>query len=524
MVERDEYGTEDTVVFGIRWDGGKRPRNGRKWLTAAIAVVAAALLPAAAAQAAPSHGREVHGLVVPAAGHDGDARRLVAGLGGHAGRRLGIVGGFAARVPADALARLASSRVIRSATPDVSLTVRSADEDGAAAAAASMDVVRSASGSQSLQDRGIDGSGVGVALVDSGAMRLPGLDDGQLAIGPDFSRDADDPDLRGLDAFGHGTHLAGIIAGHDGAYSGVAPGAHVVSVKVADAGGSTNLLRLLAGLDWVRRHHSQLDIRVVNLSLGVGVANAGYVREPLAYTVEQLWRSGLVVVAAAGNGGAASGQLDLPAADPYVVAVGGADTAGTQARDDDAVASFSSRGTVRSPDVIAPATRISSLRVPGSTLDHAFPAARIGDRWFRGSGTSQAAAVVSGLVAQLLQQRPGLSPDQVKALLVSGAVPVDGADASAEGAGEADAAGSAAQPTPSASAVAQSFPRAVLDLRRLNLTGTNRHSAIGDDRWAGSTWSGSTWSGSTWSGSTWSGSTWSGSTWSAASWGDDEGS
>jgi serine protease AprX len=524
MVERDEHGAEDTVVFGIRWDGGRRPRNGRKWLTAAIAVVTAALLPTAAAQAASSHGRELRALVVPAAGHDGDARRLVARLGGHAGRRIGIVDGFAARVPAHAVARLASARVIRSATPDVSLSVRSAGDDAAATAATSMDMVRSASGSQPLQDRGIDGSGVGVALVDSGAMRLPGLDDGQLVTGPDFSGDADDRDLRGLDAFGHGTHLAGIIAGRDGAWSGVAPGARVVSVKVADASGSTNLLRVLEGLDWVRSHRSELDIRVVNLSLGVGVGNAGYVREPLAFAVEQLWRSGLVVVAAAGNGGNASGQLDLPAADPYVVAVGGADTADTAARDDDSVASFSSRGGARSPDVVAPATRIVSLRVPGSTLDHAFPAARIGDRWFRGSGTSQAAAVVSGLAAQLLQQRPWLSPDQVKALLVSGAVPVGGDTKSAEGAGEVDAAASGAQPAPSASSAAQRFPLAVLDLRRLRSVGSHRHSAIGDDRWAGSTWSGSTWSGSTWSGSTWSGSTWSGSTWSAASWGDDGGS
>jgi hypothetical protein len=516
MVEGTQREVEDTVVFGIRWDGGRRPRNGRKWLAAAVAVLAAALAPATA-QATPDHASLTRALVVPAAGHGADARRLVAHLGGHAGRRIGLVGGFSARVPASALARLAQASVVRSAAPDVALTVRS-DDDAAAQASSSMGVVRASSGAQALQSQGIDGSGVGVALVDSGAMRLPGLDGGQLVTGPDFSRDAGDADLRGLDTFGHGTHLAGIIAGRDGAFSGVAPGARVVSVKVADASGSTSLLRVLAGLEWVRSHRSDLDIRVINLSLGVSLGDAGYVREPLAFAVEQLWRSGLVVVAAAGNSGADSTHLDLPAADPYVIAVGGADTAGSESRDDDAVASFSSRSDGRRPDVIAPATRIVSLRVPGSALDRAFPAARIGDRWFRGSGTSQAAAVVSGVAAQLLQQRPDLTPDQVKALLVRGASQVGGDDASAEGAGEVDAARSAAQPTPSAASVAQSWTRAVLDLGRLDLTGSTRRTAIGDDRWAGSTWSGSTWSGSTWSGSTWSGSTWSG-----ASWGDGDG-
>jgi serine protease AprX len=168
--------------------------------------------------------------------------------------------------------------------------------------------------------------------------------------------------------------------------------------------------------------------------------------------------------------------------------------------------------------VIAPATRIVSLRVPGSSLDHAFPAARIGDRWFRGSGTSQAAAVVSGLAAQLLQQRPDLTPDQLKALLVAGASRVDDSPVAATGAGEVDAARSAAQPAPAASSVVQNWTRAVLDLSRLDLVGATRRTALGDDRWAGSTWSGSTWSGSTWSGSTWSGSTWSGSTWSGSTW------
>jgi serine protease AprX len=519
MVERDEHGAEDTVVFGIRWDGGKRPRNGRKWLTAAIAIVAAALLPAAVQAStldAPAGAALRTAVVVPVPGQAAGARALVARLGGHAGRRLAIVHGFAARVPADALARLAHAGVVRSAVPDVPMSVRSDDAaSGADAATSSMRVVRTASGAQALQDHGDDGTGVAVALVDSGVMELPGLDSGQVVRGPDFSSDADVEDRSGLDAFGHGTHLAGIIAGHDadGGFSGVAPGAQVVSVKVAAADGSTSLLRVLAGLDWVRRNADRYGIRVVNLSMGVDAASSSYVHDPLAYAAETLWHSGLVVVAAAGNAGTGKGMLDMPAGDPYVIAVGALDTNGTADPSDDQVASFSSRGDgTRRPDFVAPGSAVVSLRVPGGTLDTAFPAARVGERFFRGSGTSQAAAVASGLAALLLEQRPGLDPDQVKALLADAARDVPG-DPLAEGAGAVDAAAASAAPAPALDAVRQTWAPARLELKRLGHKANAHRNAGSAAEWAGRTWSGRTWSGRTWSGRTWSGRTWSGGAW-----------
>jgi serine protease AprX len=514
MVGREEHGARDKVVFGIRWDGGKPPRA-RGGLMAALVALVAALVPALAQAApprAPAGGAALRSaLVVPAAGHAAGARRLVVRLGGDAGRRVGIVHGFVARVPAAALPRLAAASVVRSAAPDVALSVR-ADDDAAAqaAAAASTQVVREASGAQALQDEGIDGSGVAVALVDSGAMELRGLDAGQIVRGPDFSADAASAARRGLDAFGHGTHLAGIIAGHDGSgFTGVAPGARIVSVKVAAADGSTSLLRVLEGLDWVRRHGDDYGVRVVNLSFGVDAASAGYVRDPLAFAAEQLWRSGFVVVAAAGNAGAGAGQLDLPAADPYVIAVGALDTSATVDRSDDGVAAFSSRGNAqRSPDLVGPGTGVVSLRVAGGALDLEFPAARIGSRFFRGSGTSQATATVSGVAALLLQQRPGLAPDQVKALLEASArdlgdSPLD------QGAGAVDASALDALATPALAAVRQAFRPAVLDPRRLVRQGAARRNAANDAEWEGRTWSGRTWSGRTWSGRTWSGRTWS---------------
>src|SRR6185503_9342969 len=98
-----------------------------------------------------------------------------------------------------------------------------------------------------------DGAGVGVALLDSGVVPVAGLDrPGALVVGPDFSDEGDDPDLAGLDTFGHGTHLAGIIAGQDPetGFEGVAPGARVISVKVAGADGVTSLAQVLDGMEW----------------------------------------------------------------------------------------------------------------------------------------------------------------------------------------------------------------------------------------------------------------------------------
>jgi serine protease AprX len=294
------------------------------------------------------------------------------------------------------------------------------------------------------------------------------------------------------------------------AFTGIAPDARIVSVKVADAAGATDVSQVIAGLDWVVQHgrDGDLDVRVVNLSFGTdGVQD--YSLDPMAYAVERVWRAGIVVVVSGGNEGYGSAKLNDPAYDPYVLAVGGSDSGGTTQADDDVVAPWSSRGdAARHPDLVAPGTSVVSLRSPGSSLDLDHPAARIGSRFFRGSGTSQATATVSGVAALLLQQRPGLAPDQVKALLEASArdlgdSPLD------QGAGAVDASALDALATPALAAVRQAFRPAVLDPRRLVRQGAARRNAANDAEWEGRTWSGRTWSGRTWSGRTWSGRTWS---------------
>jgi len=547
------------------------------------------LLGAAEVQAAPER---VLVVVGAQPGETRTAERLVQRLGGDVGRRLGIVHGFVARVPAASIARLRRSGSVRTVVRDTALTLSTLDpidpaveihpidpppaeipvdesadevaqdviadaaldasagsslvpdpvasgedvvsavqdavtdplapveptpEDGPARARASMDLIRASAGAQG----NLTGAGVDVAVIDSGVLGVAGLDGaGKLVRGPDFSEDAYDPDLRGLDTFGHGSHIAGVIGGNDAVsgYRGVAPDARIVSLKVAGADGITSLVRVLMAFDWVRRNRASngLLIRVLNLSFGV-TPRRSYVREPLAYAAEQLWKSGVTVVAAAGNRADGTGSLDLPAADPFLIAVGATDTQHTADPADDTVAEFSSRDAVRPPDLVAPGTAVISLRLPGSTLDEEFPEARIGDGFFRGSGTSQSAAVVSGLVARLLEARPSLTPDQVKALLKAGAVDLP-ADVSADGAGRVDLDRTLALPTPVSKV--QPFQSAVLDLRILwsdlmaEASGTAPLVGAGENGWKGRRWAGRSWSGRSWSGRSWSGRSWSGSDWS----------
>ena len=430
----------------------------------------------------------------------------------------------------------------------------------------------------------LTGAGVGVALIDSGVTPVAGLSTpGKVIYGPDLSFESQAPNLRYLDTYGHGTHMAGIIAGSDPStvtgsarFDGVAPGANIISVKVATADGASDVSQVIAGIDWVVEHRNDkgLNIRVLNLSFGTQSLQAETL-DPLSYAVEQAWNAGIVVVVAAGNDGNTDPNLTMPAANPNVIAVGAADTVGTDTRTDDKVADFSNRGNAaRHADVLAPGRSIVSLRDPGSYIDTTYPSARLSttldpaQRLFKGSGTSQAAAMVSGSVALLLQQRPNLNPDQVKRLLMSTATPVTGADAIAAGSGQINIAAAAKAKTPGAfkqvnlvatglgsldksrggSYVYDSSTGTALSGEK-DIFGNAWNAALwalndrqqktwvggswngtawtgaafggtlaGDQAWTGTAWSGRSWSGSDWAGRSWANATWTGRSWSSSTW------
>jgi serine protease AprX len=287
-------------------------------------------------------------------------------------------------------------------------------------------------GAHDAYRQGFTGKGVGVALIDTGVTPVPGLVSGNVINGPDLSFDSQQPGMAHVDEFGHGTHLASIIAGRDaagapssyldpGRFAGIAPDATLVNVKVGASNGAVDVTQVIAGIDWVVEHSRDagLGIRVISLSYGTDSLQAT-TADPLAYAVENAWKHGIVVVAAGGNDGQPGKTLADPAYDPHVLAVGAMDDAGTVDTSDDTVPQWSTRGTdARHVDVVAPGVSVLGLRVPGGLADTENPQARVGDRFARASGTSQATAVAAGEAALILQKYPGLTPDQVKQLMTT---------------------------------------------------------------------------------------------------------
>ena len=232
--------------------------------------------------------------------------------------------------------------------------------------------------------KGWTGKGVDVALVDSGVARVQGLTSGNVVQGPDLSFESQDAGLVHRDTFGHGTHMASIIAGRDAAssgttyaksdshqFTGIAPDARLVSLKVAAADGGSDVSQVIAAIDWVTQHaHDPGDQHPgaqPQLRHGLDPAPA---LDPLAYAVENAWRAGIVVVVSSGNDGTSRAALADPASDPLVIAVGAEDPVSTDSVGDDTVPSFAQRGTgARHVDVIAPGVHVLGLREPERSAD-----------------------------------------------------------------------------------------------------------------------------------------------------------
>jgi len=409
--------------------------------------------------------------------------------------------------------------------------------------------------------RNLTGQGVGIAVLDSGVALVAGLDGaGKVTYGPDLSIEANGA-LTQQDTFGHGTFMAGIIAGRGATNRssdlpkapanvqlGVAPDAKLLALKLASTDGSVDVSQVIAALDWVTQHPVLPDgtrVRVINLSYGTDSAQT-YLADPLAAAAENAWRHGIVVVTSAGNNGSDNGRLSSPAIDPYVIAVGATDGNNRLdgwTRDHCTVASYSEVGsTDRHVDLVAPGTSLVSARAPGSLIDVDNPSGLVsGDvsgQLFRGSGTSQAAAVVSGSVALLLQAYPNLTPDQVKYALTYGIGGVKHSTSIAAGAGTLDLgkaldtakdlSGTDKTATTLQAAAVQSFPYSTgqgsIDAARGGsvLVDADGSDVSGEIDVQGNTWDPAAWwqassNASAWSGGAWLGNIWTGDDWQPAS-------
>jgi serine protease AprX len=389
----------------------------------------------------------------------------------------------------------------------------------------SVESIARVTGARRLWRQGITGAGVDVALIDTGIAPVAGAP--TSVNGADLSLDANAANLRFLDGYGHGTHMAGIIAGRDagvtdptkakGKFVGIAPGARIVNVKVGAMDGTVHTSQVVAAFDWVvqNKNANGMNIRVVNLSYGAP-ATPDWRLDPLAWAAEVATARGIVVVAAAGNDGAGY-ELASPAYSPRILAVGATEIETNRgARGEYAVAPYTSTGNRRRPDVFVPGSHVISLRVKGSYIDTFKASANINDQLTRGSGTSQATAVASGLAALLVQAFPSASPDQIRALMVNSAEggkghkDVTGIESLVD-AKRAYKLGSKKLPV-----VAPIDPFASCGSTWCRGAGDGTNPALIE--WAKASWNGSGWAGSGWAGSGWAGSGWAGSGWAGVAW------
>jgi len=369
-------------------------------------------------------------------------RALVRALGGQPGVDLHIINGLSARLSANAARRLAASPLVRVVSLNAAIRDTTLTNPTPWTLATSFDQTVGAS---RLWYRST-GAGIGVAVIDTG---ISGdLPDFQTAQGSSSSRviasAVVDPGATSAgDTYGHGTAVAGLVAGNGwyrdssdplfGQYAGTAPDANLISIKIADDSGNATTLDAIYGLQFAVDHKADYNIRVVNLSFRSTSAQS-YTTDPLDAAVEQAWFHGITVVAAAGNLGSASDAVSYaPGNDPYVLTVGAVDSQGTRSNTDDVQASWSSRGTTQDgfskPDVEAPGAHIVTTLAAGSSFATACPTCVIGGAYFQLSGTSLAAPIVSGIAADLLAAHPWWTPAMVKGAIVNTAASLsDGGD------------------------------------------------------------------------------------------------
>ncbi len=358
-----------------------------------------------------------------------DAVRDVAARGGADLSDLDIVGGVAATLTAEDVDRISRDPDVEFVALDATM-VSSGRDDGFIDASKLATTYPFTTNAPSAWSAGATGEGVTVAVIDSG------LAEGQNFHGRVAGRFEFGSATNGLsDQSGHGTYVSGIIAGKGEKYIGIAPGAEVLSLKVAGREGSALASDVISALQWAVDNKDAYNIQVINISL-TSAAAGSYLQDPLDAAVEQAWFHGIVVVVAAGNFGGESFAVDhAPANDPYVITAGAFDDRGTANTPDDSFVSWSSTGTTvdgfAKPDVVAPGVGIVSTLAKGSLVARSFKDSVVDDHYVRMSGTSASSAIVTGVAALVLHQQPDLTPDEVKFRLMVTGTSVSGAPAPA---------------------------------------------------------------------------------------------
>lgn len=403
----------------------------------------------------------------------------------------------------------------------------------------SLATVTGLTGARDMWACGWTGAGVGVALIDTGVAPVAGI--GTRFQGPDLSFDGQAGAPAGVDAYGHGTHMASIINGKDAGFSptsgscrlksdgtlaspapikstsvfaGVAPGAKLVNLKVGANDGSADVTQLIAAINWVVENRATHNIKVLVMAVSVDSENT-YFGDPITHAVEVARINGITVVAAAGNDGTTKDRLANPARNPHIIAVGSHDY---NASNDPAkwrISDFSDRGWFLRPvDLVAPGRSIEGLMVPGSVAATMNPGSIVGTRFIKGSGSSQAAAVVGGLAALLIQRYPTATPAQIKDMLLQASTPLPAlAGGKVAKAPVADLLLKAAPRTVSSPGVSTTGLATLTATRGSTVLSADTAALSGEVDVQGTPWKPATWASATKNLTTWSGGKWMGVTW-----------
>ncbi len=501
--------------------GRRAPR--RWWRKGRLAVTAAGLAGALAATsvvaAPPASASATETVIVTSSGLLSPVSAVL-GVLGNVLQQFSIIDGVEATIPT-ALEPLLAALPGITVTPDVSVSVQSVPESTGPHTPS--DDFLQQTGASELAAQGDTGQGITVAVLDTGIDNLPDFA-GRLIGGVDLTGD----NSPFQDDYGHGTFVAGLIAGNgassNGQYSGEAPGANLVSIKVAGASGQTDLATVIAGLQWAVDHESQYGIRILNISLGFEPFEST-VLNPVDQAVQAVWDAGIAVVASAGNAGPFNGTITSPGDDPLVITVGALDDMAQDNVADDEMTNFSSVGPTSpdgwvKPDLVTSGRSVVSLAAPGSTVYDENPSARIGTGNFVGSGTSFSAAITSGAAALVLADHPDYTPDQLKAVLLGNTSQGPVGNPFVDGHGALNAYAAATSPP-------MNLAQSALGLIATILNDTVPLSPLDNtaDTWNASLWSGASWNSQTqpttsweWNGWDWSSWEWNGWAWSSWEW------
>ncbi len=365
-------------------------------------------------------------VVVQTTGGSEDVAGTIESAGGSVEREFSIIPAIEARVPASSIAAVAATPGVAWVSLNAPVVSTGTLKVNTKAIAATYPFSVNANDPWS---KNYTGAGVGIAIVDTG-ISPSGHEDFKGADGNSrvIAEVVVNPDTSNItDGYGHGTHIAGVAAGDgdlmNGKYVGIAPEANLINVKIADDFGSSTIADAIAGLEWVYNNRAAYNIRVVNLSLHSSTAES-YRTSPLNAAVESLWFNGVFVVVAAGNLGTAADAVSYPPAnDPFVMTAGAIDDRATSSYGDDVPTSWSSAGLTQDgfakPELLTPGLGIISAIDTNSYLYRTYPAKIVDTNYFKLSGTSMAAGVMSGVAALVLERHPTWTPGELKCTLVT---------------------------------------------------------------------------------------------------------